>query len=54
MGEAVWAGVNQPNLVDHIAPSRDRADLVVDKAADHARAPGRLMRPAAIERLTVE
>ncbi len=35
MGEAVWAGVNAPNLADHIAPSRDRADVVVDKAADH-------------------
>lgn len=35
MGEAVWAGVNEPNLADHIAPSRDRADVVVDKAADH-------------------
>ena len=36
MGEAVWAGVNEPNLADHIAPSRNRADVVVEKAADHA------------------
>ena len=35
MGEAVWVGVNEPNLIDHIAPSRSRADVVVDKAADH-------------------
>ena len=28
--------VNLPNLVDHIEPSRDRADVVVVKAADHS------------------
>jgi len=32
----VWAGVNRPNLVDHIAPTRDRADLVMEKARDHS------------------
>ena len=36
MGAEVWAGVNEPNLVDHIAPSRDRANLVIEKGADHA------------------
>ena len=35
MTDAVWAGVNRPNLVDHIAPTRDRAHLVLEKAADH-------------------
>jgi len=35
-GRAVWAGVNRPNLVDHIAPTRDRADLVMEKARDHS------------------
>ena len=34
--DQVWETVNVPNLVDHIEPSRDRADLVVVKAADHS------------------
>ena len=28
-GEAVWAGINGPNLREHISGGRDRADLVV-------------------------
>lgn len=36
MGEAVWEGVNAPNLALHIAPTKYRADLIVDKAADHS------------------
>jgi len=36
IADQVWETVNLPNLVDHIAPSRDRADLVVVKAADHS------------------
>jgi type I pantothenate kinase len=32
----VWAGINLPNLREHIAPVRDYADLVVVKGADHA------------------
>ena len=36
MGEAVWAGINGPNLVDHIAPSRARADIVMERGPDHA------------------
>jgi type I pantothenate kinase len=36
MGEAVWESVNLPNLEQHIAPTRPRADLVVEKAADHS------------------
>jgi type I pantothenate kinase len=32
----VWSGINLPNLRDHIAPVRAHADLIVEKAADHA------------------
>jgi type I pantothenate kinase len=34
--DQVWETVNVTNLVDHIEPSRDRADVVVMKAADHS------------------
>jgi type I pantothenate kinase len=36
VARAVWDGVNLPNLVEHIEPTRDRADLVVVKGPDHA------------------
>jgi type I pantothenate kinase len=36
LARAVWEGVNLPNLVDHIAPTRKRADVVVRKDPDHA------------------
>lgn len=32
---AVWAGINLPNLRDHIAPVRDHADIVLRKTLDH-------------------
>jgi type I pantothenate kinase len=32
---AVWAGINLPNLRDHILPARAMADIVVRKDADH-------------------
>jgi type I pantothenate kinase len=32
----VWLGINLPNLRDHIVKDRDRADVVVRKAADHS------------------
>ncbi len=35
MTDAVWQHVNLPNLVDHIAPTRARADLVLEKGDDH-------------------
>lgn len=38
MAVAVWEGVNLVNLTDHILATRDAADLVVRKAADHAMA----------------
>ena len=33
---AVWAGINGPNLHDHIQPVRETADIVVRKGSDHA------------------
>lgn len=33
---AVWAAVNGPNLTQHIAFGRARADVVLHKAADHS------------------
>jgi type I pantothenate kinase len=32
----IWRAINGPNLVDNIAPTRDRADLVLTKGPDHA------------------
>jgi type I pantothenate kinase len=32
---AIWAGINGLNLRENIAPTRDRASLVLHKAADH-------------------
>ena len=32
----VYRAINLPNLLDHIAPSRDLADVVVEKRPDHA------------------
>ena len=34
-GRQVWRGINLPNVVQHIAPLRDVADIVVAKASDH-------------------
>lgn len=34
--KTVWAGINLPNLQNHILPLRDHADLVVKKDAAHA------------------
>jgi type I pantothenate kinase len=34
--QGIWASINRPNLRENILPSRRRADLVLDKAADHA------------------
>ncbi|HWD67113.1 MAG TPA: hypothetical protein VG227_04045 [Caulobacteraceae bacterium] len=36
LARAVWAGINLPNLVAHIAPVRAHAELVVMKGPDHA------------------
>lgn len=32
----IWDLINGPNLRDHIAATRDRADLIIKKGADHA------------------
>jgi len=32
---AVWSGINRPNLIDHILPVREVADIVVRKGGDH-------------------
>ena len=32
----VWAGINLPNLREHIVRDRDDADIIVHKARDHA------------------
>lgn len=32
----IWAEINHPNLVYNIAPTRDRATLILEKAADHS------------------
>ncbi len=34
--ESLWAEINAPNLVQNIAPTRSRARLILDKAADHS------------------
>ncbi len=34
--ETIWAGINAPNLVQNIAPTRSRARLILHKAADHS------------------
>ncbi len=31
----VWRQINEANLVKHIAPTRERADIIVRKGADH-------------------
>lgn len=32
----IWTSINLPNLREHIAPMRDRADILIAKSADHA------------------
>ena len=32
----IWAEINEPNLIQNILPTRDRADLVLRKGKDHA------------------
>lgn len=35
LAELIWRGINGVNLLEHILPTRDRADVVVTKGADH-------------------
>ncbi len=47
MADGVWRAVNEPNIVDHVVPTRSRADLVLEKRADHSvRRVARPARPA--------
>jgi type I pantothenate kinase len=32
----IWKSINEPNLVQNILPTRERADLILEKSADHA------------------
>lgn len=32
----IWEQINEPNLVENVLPTRDRATLVLSKGADHA------------------
>jgi type I pantothenate kinase len=36
LARQVWRGVNAVNLEEHIAPTRCRADLILEKGPDHA------------------
>ena len=40
----IWASINQANLRENILPTRERAHLILEKAADHAVARVRLRR----------
>ena len=35
LARAVWKEVNLPNLVEHIDPTRSRADVIIHKGPDH-------------------
>jgi type I pantothenate kinase len=32
----IWQDINEPNLLENISPTRDRAHLILDKGSDHA------------------
>ena len=32
----IWKSINEPNLIQNILPTRERADLILEKAPDHA------------------
>jgi type I pantothenate kinase len=34
--QRIWERINEPNLVENVLPTRDRATLVLSKGADHA------------------
>jgi type I pantothenate kinase len=44
---SIWQAINHVNLVENILPTRERADLILRKGADHAVSSVRLRRPAA-------
>jgi type I pantothenate kinase len=32
----IWARINEPNLIENILPTRDRATLILEKGSDHS------------------
>ncbi|MCP5026300.1 MAG: type I pantothenate kinase [Actinomycetia bacterium] len=42
--EGIWDSINGPNLTQNILPTRERADLILEKAADHSVSAVRLRR----------
>jgi type I pantothenate kinase len=36
VAEEIWEGINEVNLIENILPTRDRASLILEKAADHS------------------
>lgn len=36
VGAGIWAEINAPNLRDNILPTRERADLILEKGSDHS------------------
>jgi len=36
VGGEIWAEINAPNLRDNILPTRERADLILEKGGDHS------------------
>ena len=35
VAQSIWERTNRPNLRDNIQPTRPRADLILEKGADH-------------------
>ena len=36
LARRIWREINEPNLVENILPTRERADLIIEKGDDHA------------------
>lgn len=36
VADEIWSGINQPNLVENILPTRERARLIMEKGKDHS------------------
>jgi type I pantothenate kinase len=45
LADGVWTHINAVNLTEHILPTRQNADVVVRKAADHRVAEVQILRP---------
>ena len=55
VARSIWRDINGKNLVENILPTRERADLILHKEADHhVTSPGQVMRgPARGSRRTL-